>query len=622
MACMVWKIAAAYRCAEEAIGSDKKNGAAAYLVYYITNTPYPQDSKENRLAFNIYKANDCRVIAEKNLEKQAEKDPIAALVLGLAHETGKLQAFKGGQSKAVTYYTMAAEGGCPYAAMKAAIQYLTNSSLSNPDKGVELLERLVNEKDIAATRVLKQCYNDNVSFLKTDPNKSFELCKKLAEWGEGLEMAELGEHYLSGKGTTKDETVAKEWYLKSKEKLTGENRQFVENRLKDFDADGHFYLNISDFTDSQAREVYKKALNGDGSAQYTVAQNYQKGLGGATYDEKKATSWLNKAIKSGNQDAIKAKDSFAKDGQQYREQAAQRQQEARTEGALQAFKNSGNPYNYWCVGQAYEEGKLYTGSDIIKVKINLDSAAVWYEKTAEAYLKQKEYLKFFDEGGALFRVLRNSNKSEKLIAALNKYISLTADAPREKARLLSMLAYTYYKGIGGVKTDYVKAAKYCKEALAVYENNYTASALLGLMMYFGKGMPVNKAGAYSPLWKAFSADFSFQNSVFGEEVLEPLFNNKDMVPDRGEARLALGTCFEKGLGVTPNVDYACTLWALARQSAEAQYKLGQYTEKGRYRPVVVFGVKRPNLDLARELYRNAADLGYAPARAALKRLGN
>ena len=256
------------------------------------------------------------------------------------------------------------------------------------------------------------------------------------------------------------------------------------------------------------------------------------------------------------------------------------------------------------------------------MKINLDSAAVWYEKTAEAYLKQKEYLKFFDEGGALFRVLRNSNKSEKLIAALNKYISLTADAPREKARLLSMLAYTYYKGIGGVKTDYVKAAKYCKEALAVYENNYTASALLGLMMYFGKGMPVNKAGAYSPLWKAFSADFSFQNSVFGEEVLEPLFNNKDMVPDRGEARLALGTCFEKGLGVTPNVDYACTLWALARQSAEAQYKLGQYTEKGRYRPVVVFGVKRPNLDLARELYRNATDLGYAPARAALKRLGN
>ena len=62
--------------------------------------------------------------------------------------------------------------------------------------------------------------------------------------------------------------------------------------------------------------------------------------------------------------------------------------------------------------------------------------------------------------------------------------------------------------------------------------------------------------------------------------------------------------------------------SVKEQKSGPQYKLGQYTEKGRYRPVVVFGVKRPNLDLARELYRNAADLGYAPARAALKRLGN
>ena len=92
-------------------------------------------------------------------------------------------------------------------------------------------------------------------------------------------------------------------------------------------------------------------------------------------------------------------------------------------------------------------------------------------------------------------------------------------------------------------------------------------------------------------------------------------NLQNGVKDLKWLSLASITCQEK-------VQRRMRLWALARQSAEAQYKLGQYTEKGRYRPVVVFGVKRPNLDLARELYRNAADLGYAPARAALKRLGN
>ena len=180
------------------------------------------------------------------------------------------------------------------------------------------------------------------------------------------------------------------------------------------------------------------------------------------------------------------------------------------------------------------------------------------------------------------------------------------------------MAIIYYSG-WGVKKNVAQAMKYLDKA----KNLHATNLLRGVILFEGApGVTKNQAKAFKELEQSAHFLYFLDRSKAG---LRALFDrNKDKYTQTisNKACRYLGICYEKGIGVTGNLNSAIAIWLKNSTDAESLYKLGYYTEQGRYRTVLVRGMQKPNYNLAREYYRMATDLGHTQAKAALRRLGN
>ena len=605
--------------------AEKKNGSGLFMLAscFATGTGIAKDYK---------KSQECLKLAENKILKEAKKDPYAMFMLGQFYMSNSGDIICHDMVKALECFTAAAEAGVPGALITVASLYLYDSEIGDGQLGVAIMEKLANEDNIDAMYNLKSVFKQGktISNIDINPAKSVEWCRKLAEKGRALEIAEMGDNYLTGFGVQKNEEEAYIWYAKAQPLAQGKVLEYVNKKLADFDEQHHYYAGISDFSTSEAREIYKKAMDNDAAAQFVVAQNYIKSEGGATFDEKKAKEWLSKAAAAGNKEASQVYSTFDRNVEEYKEAAKMRAYSAKGLREIERIKREAvkedRANRMWAIGDRYEEGgSLYVnfGIENAALEANLDSAAVWYEKSAKAYHRQKEYSSMLSSGIDECDIYRKTKKPEKLVATLKKYITMVSDddndAKETKGKLLKILCYCYYKGIDGMKKDYAMAAKYCKEAISVCKKDEQSKLLMALMMFNGRGVPINKAGSYQLFDENYDSSL-YGNLIFRSEDFCYLFDDDEIKVDREEAYLDYGICWEMGYGVTPDIHNACVLWNKTLKG-EALYKLGQYTEKGRWRPKTYFGRKYPDIDLAREYYREAINRGYQPAKAALKRLG-
>ena len=180
------------------------------------------------------------------------------------------------------------------------------------------------------------------------------------------------------------------------------------------------------------------------------------------------------------------------------------------------------------------------------------------------------------------------------------------------------MAVIYYSG-WGVQKNVAQAMKYLDKAKSLHGE----SLLRGVILYEGApGVTKNQAAAFKELEQSASWLYYLGDSKQSLRALLEKSGDKYTETITNKACRYLGICYEKGIGVTGNLDYALSNWIKNSTDAESMYKMGYYTEQMRYKPLFVRGVKKPNYNVAREFYRIATDLGHAQAKAALQRLGN
>ena len=118
--------------------------------------------------------------------------------------------------------------------------------------------------------------------------QAFPKLKTAAEKGHKKAQYRLGRCYEKGRGVTKDEAAAFQWYTKSAAQDYAKGQYALGNCYKE---------GIGTAKDhKKAVEYFSKAAQNDNAdAQYQLGKCYMKGKG-ITADSKKAASWLKKAV--------------------------------------------------------------------------------------------------------------------------------------------------------------------------------------------------------------------------------------------------------------------------------------------------------------------------------------
>ena len=177
----------------------------------------------------------------------------------------------------------------------------------------------------------------------------------------------------------------------------------------------------------------------------------------------------------------------------------------------------------------------------------------------------------------------------------------------------------------GIDKDMSKAFSYYKDALESYNDEVRACAhlLVGMCYWKGEGTAKNQAQAF----KEFSAYSEFSKSHWsGFEDIIPRWTSQNLNNlVKPKEMLAYkhyyhAQCYEQGIGTQKYLEEAIQFYGAAIQYADiadAYYKLGYYTEKGKFAQLA-FGI--PNREFAKELYRKAAQLGDNRAKQALNRM--
>ncbi len=193
-----------------------------------------------------------------------------------------------------------------------------------------------------------------------------------------------------------------------------------------------------------------------------------------------------------------------------------------------------------------------------------------------------------------------------------------------KGSNLISLGLCYQFGYG-IDKDLSKAFGYYKDALESNDDEVKACAnlLLGMCYWKGEGTTKNQTQAF----KEFSSYTNFSTSHWSgfEDIiprwipraLNSLVKPKEMLAYKHYYH---AQCYEQGIGTQKYLEEAIGFYAAAIQYADiadAYYKLGYYTEKGKFAQLA-YGL--PNREYAKQLYRKAAQLGDSRAIQALNRM--
>ncbi len=116
--------------------------------------------------------------------------------------------------------------------------------------------------------------------------------RPLADQGNAVAQAMIGEMYLNGYGTAPDVQLALEWFRKA----AAQGLAGAQNILGNIFRDGHGVPQ----DEKQAVEWYRKAAaQGEPNAQVSIGKMYQDGAGGLPRDDKQAVEWYRKAAEQG-----------------------------------------------------------------------------------------------------------------------------------------------------------------------------------------------------------------------------------------------------------------------------------------------------------------------------------
>ncbi|RHZ72864.1 hypothetical protein Glove_236g7 [Diversispora epigaea] len=165
-----------------------------------------------------------------------------------------------------------------------------NITINNKEEEFRQYLKLAEEGNGDAQFDLGNCYMQGIGTTK-DEEKAFQWFLKSAEGGNHLGQNNLGRSYRKGIGTTKDEEKAFQWYLRSAE---GGN-SYGQQKL------GYFYRNGIGTTKDEEKAFQwflKSAEGGDHSGQCGLGWCYCEGFG-TTKDEEKAFQWYLKSAEGG-----------------------------------------------------------------------------------------------------------------------------------------------------------------------------------------------------------------------------------------------------------------------------------------------------------------------------------
>lgn len=220
----------------------------------------------------------------------------------------------------------------------------------------------------------------------------------------------------------------------------------------------------------------------------------------------------------------------------------------------------------------------------------------------------------------------------------DKFLSVYEKSEGGNILATCVLGYFYYNGIG-VKKDAVKAINYYKKGLSEAERRadsgrndnhdalYYGKIFMADAFWEGQGVQMDRKKALS-----YYVDCLAHYS-------DPIeLDNKYAIyyfTEKGFGWYRIAQAYDEGkYGTLKDVDNAINAYKMCIESgitddnlyAYAKYRLGYYIEKGRYRAINGRYGPQPNIQKAREYYREAYNFGDSKtknlAKQALNRLGN
>lgn len=150
---------------------------------------------------------------------------------------------------------------------------------------------LENQNDRHQINALGNCYLYGKGTQK-DEKKAFEIFLNAAENGDTIAQFNVGNCYFYGNGTKQDYSKAVKWYTSS---ANNANDSFAENSL----ANCYYYGYGVEKNDAEAVKWYAKAASqGHARAQNNLAYCYSKGIG-VNVNEEKAAKLYQQALENG-----------------------------------------------------------------------------------------------------------------------------------------------------------------------------------------------------------------------------------------------------------------------------------------------------------------------------------
>ena len=303
------------------------------------------------------------------------------------------------------------------------------------------------------------------------------------------------------------------------------------------------------------------------------------------------------------------------------------------EAAEAATKSiAGDPQGMYDLAMVFFDGSKVMPN--LGVTYNQTEGERWIKEAAEkgnskaiAYIKEKEEKR-------LAAIKEEEEKQRKVFESygahqdeggqffVNNMEAIKAGTDR--ANICVGLCYQFGYGIN---KNLQKAFEYYKKAAEASDEKVKACGyfLMGMCYWKGEGTAKNQVQAYKAWTKYSNYTNSWANWDDITDWIGKWTNNEliQLVKPREMLGYKLyyhAQCYEQGIGTQQYIDEAIGLYVAAVQwtdIADAWYKIGYYTEKGKWR-AYFNGI--PNRDYAAECYRKAASLGSSKAKQVLNRM--
>ena len=303
------------------------------------------------------------------------------------------------------------------------------------------------------------------------------------------------------------------------------------------------------------------------------------------------------------------------------------------EAAEAATKSiAGDPQGMYDLAMAFFDGSKVKPN--LGVTYNQTEGERWLKKAAEkgnskaiAYIKKKKKKR-------LAAIKEEEEKQRKVFESYGahqdnggQFFVNNMERIKEGSELACICVGLCYQYGYGINKNLQKAFEYYKKAAEASDEKVKACGnfMMGMCYWKGEGTAKNQVQAYKA-WTRYS-DYTSSWTKW-EDITDWIgrWTNNELVQlVKPREMLAYkhyyhAQCYEQGIGTQKYLEEAIALYNASVQwadIADAWYKIGYYTEIGKWR-AYFNGI--PNRDYAKTCYRKAAGLGSSKAKQALNRM--